>query len=949
MEEKNEIERHFTGACARLPHVLDCRLRRPARRLRGGGGGDHSGAPDATTPNATEIRTVKSLAQGWRFVQDDALTDKDALANEGNNWSSVTLPHTWNATDAASIAQTGPNTIGYKRGKGWYRLEFDHNGDGATQWLQFDGACIVADVWLNGEKLGQHRGAFTAFRFDVTGKLNPGKNVLVVKTDNSAATSDASLTAIAPLAGDFNMSGGLYRGVSLLVTSDAAHFALNEPVVSSDPSGNDVTQFVAGAGVYARTLSVDSGAATIKVLAKVKNDSAVGGDYTVTASLLEADGETLKASVQQKISLEGGTEEQTLMNLAVNQPHLWQGLEDPYLYKLVVELKNDAGSISDKVIQDFGVRQMVFDPDKGFFLNGKSTPLHGVNMHQDYLGKAWAISDEDTDESFALIKELGANTLRSSHYPHASYTYQQAARLGLVVMPELPFVNASSLDCNGDPEATGFAANARLQLQELIRQQYNHASIGLWSIGNETNMSGGSCGHTTDNNNVTSLLRSLHSLAKAEDPGRPTTLANHIDNPGTQNISDAGITDIYSVNRYYQWYASVSETQLALHLDDVHAQNPTQPLGVSEYGAGAALTHHTDNPYGGRVCILDTTGRSRICYQPEEYAGYVHEKNYAALVGKEYLYGTYIWNMFDYGSGLRHEGDIGAANTKGLVTFDRKTRKDPFFFYKANWSKEPVTYIAGRRYTQRAYPVADIKLYSNASEVTLSVNGVAVGAKTAADCPLRVCEFKGINLAAGANSITALGTHSGKTVTDTVTWNLSDDNANNIYIAAGQLTTGFRSTDPLLGNHMYGSDNFFSGGNTPSIPFNPSSFVNIPLFLNVAIANLGSSTVPETGRVWDVYREGAAFSYQIPLANGNYRVTLGFLEPTATAPGARVFSVDANGLTRINNLDIFSVAGARNAAIAESFDVVVSGGVLKLDFNGIVGNAIVSNIAVVRQ
>ena len=566
-------------------------------------GGDED-VTNAAVVSTVESRTVAPLLQNWKFIQDDVLTDADALANDGSSWSNVTLPHSWNATDAAQTAQTSPTSKEYKRGKGWYRLEFNGTATGSTQWLQFDGASIVADVWLNGKKLGQHKGAFTAFRFDVTGKLESGKNVLLVKTDNSAPATDTSLTAIAPLFGDFNMAGGLYRGVSLVSTPDKAHFALNEAVASKDMSGKEIIQFVAGRGVYARTTAITNGTATVNVVAKLKNHSMVDGSYIVQASLLEADGKTLKKSFQKKdIYVKAGADGQASVDLTIDQAHLWQGLADPYLYKLVVELKNSAGATIDKVVQDFGVRQMSFDPNKGFFLNGKSTPLHGVNMHQDYLGKAWAIGTADTDESLALIKEIGANTIRLAHYPHADYTLQQLDKLGLVAMAEVPFVNASSLitasGCMADPETTGFAANARLQLQELIRQQYNHASIGLWSVGNEVSTYGDYCRQSTANNNVVALLKSLHVLAKAEDPSRNTTVAAQITRKGDtvlpDNTSVTGITDTFSVNRYFQWYYGTSEAQVAEHLDDLHKQNPTQAIGVSEYGAGAALTHHTDN------------------------------------------------------------------------------------------------------------------------------------------------------------------------------------------------------------------------------------------------------------------------------------------------------------------------------------------------------------------
>lgn len=899
----------------------------------GGGGGDSessAAAPAAATVTTQEVRSVTSLAQGWKFIQDDLLTDSQALLDAGTNWADVKLPHTWNAIDAASTAQSYPTTPNYKRGLGWYRLEIDGATNTGTQWLQFDGASIVADVWLNGEKLGQHRGAFSTFRFDVTGKLKAGKNVLLVKTDNRAATSDSSPTAIAPLGGDFNMSGGLYRGVSLISTPAQAHLALDD---------------FGSAGIYAKTVSLSGTNAAVNVVAKLKNDAAADGSYVVQASLLEKDGKTLKTSASQNVVLKQGAAGQASIDLAVSQAHLWQGLSDPYLYKLVVEVKDSQGVVIDKVVRDFGIREMRFDVDKGFFLNGKSVPLHGVNLHQDKLGKAWAMTEADIDESFAFIKEIGANTVRLAHYPHSEYTLQQADKLGVVVWAELALVNSTSVTKLVDPETTGFAANARQQLTELIRQQFNHASVGMWSIANEVT------GGTDASNNVQALFKSLNQLAKSEDPTRITTLANQVTRSGDTVLPDAltqtGYTDSYSVNRYFQWYYGTSETQLGDNLDDLHTKNPTQPIGLSEYGAGSAITHHTDNVSGGRVCSRDGSGSTRICYQPEGYANYVHEKAYAQIVARPFLMGSWIWNMFDFGSGIRHEGDVGKTNTKGVVTFGRETKKDVFYFYKANWTASPVTYIASRRYVQRAYPVTDIKVYSNADSVSLKVNGQAIATKTAAECVLRVCEFKGVALQAGSNVVSAVGNHGSASVSDAVTWTLSNDNAQNIYIAAGQLTTGFQSSDSLLGSHRYGSDNFFVGGELPAVPTGFGGAIG--LSGNVLINGLGSTTVPETGRVWDMWREGSNFSYQIPVANGNYQVTLGFLEPTATAAGARVFSVDANGVNQIANLDVFAAAGAKNTAIARSFAVTVSNGSLKLDFKGVTGKAIVSNIAVVKQ
>jgi beta-galactosidase len=892
-----------------------------------GGGGDDPAAPGVTVD---QVRTVTDLTRNWRFVLDDSLTDDQALGANTSNWSSVNLPHTWNAGDAATTAQSTPSTPEYLRSVGWYQLDFDAGPQtGGTRWLQFDAASITADVWLNGVKLGQHRGAFTAFRFDVTNLLKPGRNVLVVKTDNRRATRDGEANAIAPLSGDFNMSGGLYRGVSLVSTPNKAHIALGD---------------LGGPGIYARTASVSGTSAVVNVATKLENALAAAGSYTVTASLLDAEGKTVKKSVSSAVALRPGEKATVSQDLNVADVRLWQGLADPYLHKLVVELKDGAGTSIDKVVRDFGVREMRFDPNNGFFLNGRSVPLHGVNMHQDMLGKAWSVSHEDIDRSFELIKEVGANTLRMAHYPHSYYAVTQADKLGLVVMAELPYVNSSAIGGRTvDPETTGFAENAREQLRELIRQKYNNASLGIWSVGNEVQ------GGDDSQNNVRAMFKSLHDTAKAEDPGRITTLANQINRSGDVIRPDAitltGVTDSFSVNRYFQWYYGQSETQLGENLDQIHAASPTQPIGVTEYGAGSGLTHHTDNVRGGRVCSSDTSGATRICYQPEGYANYVHEKAYEQMVQRPYLMGTWIWNMFDFGSGNRHEGDIGQTNTKGIVTFGRDVKKDVFFFYKANWSQAPVTYIAERRHTDRVYKTAQVKVYSNAASVALRVNGVEVARKTAAECPVKVCNFGEVALAAGVNTITAVGTHGNETVSDFVNWNLPAKNATNVYIAAGQLTSGLVSNDPLLGNNVYGSDNYFLNGDLPPL----SGRSNVGLSAAIAINGLGTTTIPEKGRVWDMWREGTDFTYEIPVANGTYKVTLGFLEPTVTAAGARVFNVNAEGATAIANMDIFQSTGAIRTATARSFTATVADGKLTLNFAGVQGRAIVSNIAVERQ
>jgi beta-galactosidase len=915
--------RRRSGRSARLSaHAISCLLhtvaeaRRPAAALLAtvlialGAAPRVLAQPDQS--QTAEPRSIQPLASGWRFVQDDLLTDEAALAATGDDWQSVTLPHTWNAQDAAGTHVTVP----YKRGRGFYRLAFDAMARGGRHWLQFDGASLVADVWLNGSKLGQHKGAFTTFRFDVTDLLRPKGNLLVVKTDNSAPKTESDLTAIAPLSGDFNVSGGLYRMVSLVSTSADVHVALDD---------------LGGSGVYARTTGI-ADPATVNVRVKLSNDGPVAGTYTVRAALMDAAGR-LAGEARTAVALAANGTAEASQDLGVAQPHLWQGIHDPYLYTLQVEVLDERRKVLDRVSQRFGIRQMSFDPDDGFFLNGRSMPLHGVAMHQDYLGKGWAIADRDTDESLALVQEIGANTIRLAHYPHASHTLQRADEMGLVVWAEVPFVNGVRLSCSEQavPPTSEFSANLEQQLRELIRQQYNHPSIAMWSIGNENSMTQGRCDGP---DNVTPTLRRLQEVAKAEDPGRPTTLADvGLGGRGEGKIRVGGITDVWALNRYYLWYYGDIDG-LKRDLEDIHERYPKQPVGVSEYGAGAALSDHTDNPLGGPPTSFGLPGTR--AYQPEEYAAWVHERNYEVLASRKYVWGTYVWAMFDFGSGIRNEGDLRGVNTKGLVSFDRKTRKEAFYFYKANWSAEPVTHIVGRRYTDRAYATTDVKVYSNAEKVELLVNGTPAGSRTSAQCPFKTCVFENVSLSPGRNVVTARGVRDGAASSDEVAWTLAD--AADVNIAAGQIATGFESSTGA----RYGSDNFFTGG--------VGRKLNERTFGSRGDATpLKGVEAPADQQLYATYRAGR-FRYDIPLRNGSYRVTLGFVEPlAATTVGERVFDVLANGTKVIADLDVLREAGAYRTVLTRSLSVVVSNDRLELAFEPTRGEAVVSNLTITKQ
>jgi len=469
--------------------------------------------------------------------------------------------------------------------------------------------------------------------------------------------------------------------------------------------------------------------------------------------------------------------------------------------------------------------------------------------------------------------------------------------------------------------------DARQQLRELIRQNYNHASVAVWGLSNEVDFGRGRpdflgkppSGGVPD---PLPLLRQLNALAKAEDPSRATTLANCCElrgapEDGVPVVSD--VTDVFGINRYYGWYYGTAE-ELGPHVDRVHAQHPGRPLAVTEYGAGGATTMHTED---ARAARPDSRGR----FQPEESMSLVHEENWRQLAGRPYLWATWLWNSFDFATTVRREGDADDINTKGLVTYDRKIRKDPFYFYRANWTTSPTVHVNSSRYTDRAYAVTDVRVYSNAAQTELTVNGRSVGVRK--DCPQRTCVWAGVRLAVGENRATATGRFPGGPVHDTAIWTLDGSAASAIRIDAGSLSGSTATAG------RFGSDAYFEGGAEGSVDI-PGGYGRAPVL--ATIAGTADRDLVAT------FREGA-FHYRVPVPDGKHLVTLTFIDPAGKA-GERVFDVLANGQRAIEALDVAAVAGAPLTAVTRKLTASVSGGVLELEFRPLRGKATVSAIEV---
>jgi beta-galactosidase len=667
-------------------------------------------------------QNVIPVTDGWKFIRAD-VNGAEAVAFDDSKWSQVTMPHTWNDKDVIG----GGN---YYRGPGWYRIKLAIPDTAKSNriFIHFEAASLVADVYFNGVRLGQHRGGFTAFCYELTPYIQrSGPNVLAVRVDNSFFEN------VPPLGGDFNIQGGIYRPVWLIIKNPVCITPLD----------------YASPGIYLKQTKVTKEEAIVDVLAKISN----GLDKPVSVALLanyrDPNGffqPTRK--LLNMVEIGAGKTVSLYDQLQVANPHLWNGTKDPYMYQTKVEILCD-GNVVDEIggtLGALGLRYYSVDANKGFFLNGESYPLHGVNRHQDRIGKGWAISYADQDEDANLILEMGANCVRLAHYPHSNYFISLCDKAGLVVWAEIPLVNQVY-------DTPAFAENAKQQLTELIRQKYNHPSIFFWSLYNEL----GNSGRCDD---PRPLLNELQSLAKQEDPTRLTTAASN--DPSSKWPGVRAIADLIFWNTYPGWYRA-TPPQMAQDIDRYKKDANDKPLGISEYGAGASIKQHEQN-----MKKAPTPGGK---WHPEEWQAIVHEENYAAMEARPYIWGSFAWVMFDFSASWRTEGDTAGVNDKGLVTADRKTRKDAFYFYKAKWTAEPFVYITSRRHTERTDPNTMVKVYSNCDSVELKINGQTIGSQTEKNC---VFKWFDIRLKPSLNTIEVSATREGKTYTDKCEWTLTN-------------------------------------------------------------------------------------------------------------------------------------------------------------------------------
>ena len=491
-----------------------------------------------------------------------------------------------------------------------------------------------------------------------------------IKTVIAVTVDNSPNETVYPQMADFTFYGGLYRDVNIVAVSNS-HFDLDY----YGAPGIKVTPAIDGTDAKAE----------IEVFLTDAMEA-----QTLVYAVKDADGNTV-AETSLDVSC-------TKAVLDIRNVHLWNGRKDPYLY--TAEVKLIAGDdVLDNVSTRFGCRTFEIDSEKGFILNGESYPLRGVSRHQDRWGLGNALLPEHHEEDIDLICEVGATTIRLAHYQHDQYFYDLCDEKGLVIWAEIPYISKHM--------PTG-RENTVSQMKELISQNYNHPSIVVWGLSNEISMAG-------SDEDLLENHRILNDLCHEMDKTRLTTIAVvsmcSTDDPYIQ------IPDVVSHNHYFGWYGGDTSMN-GPWFDSFHAKFPNIPVGMSEYGC-EALNWHTSNPMQG-----DYT---------EEYQAYYHEELIKQLFTRPYIWATHVWNMFDFGADARNEGGENGQNHKGLVTFDRKYKKDSFYAYKAWLSDEPFVHICGKRYVDRVEDVTKVTVYSNLPEVELFVNGESLGRKASAE------------------------------------------------------------------------------------------------------------------------------------------------------------------------------------------------------------------------
>lgn len=772
-------------------------------------------------------REMKTINDGWEFRKP-----------ADTEWTSVNIPHTFNLD-----AYRQPN---YYQGKGLYRrvLTLPEVDPHRRYYLKIDAASKAAEVTVNGKSAGSHAGGYTAFVVDVTDYIQK-ENIIEITVDNGRKD-------ITPISADFTFWGGIYRDVWLVSTPEQ-HFRM-------DNMGSD--------GVFVSTPEVNGQRGKIQVKGEVTNDAETAVTLEVQNQVYSPQGDLLQIR-KQKVKLKAGeTREFGYVSDVIANPDLWSP-ETPSLYKVKTQLLNPkTNEVIDEKTNKVGFRWFAFDGNKGFSLNGKPYKLRGVNRHQDQAPVGVALDDEAHRRDIRLIKELGCNFIRISHYPQDDAIVEMCDELGLLAWEEIPIINIV-------PDTPGYADNCELNLREMIRQHYNHPSIIAWGYMNEILLTVppvDSPEWQPCKERTVALAQRLEAALKEEDSSRVSVMAFNMTN--LYNEIGLDLEDVVGWNLYQGWYVDKLE-DFNKWCEDQHRRYPHHPIIISEWGAGSDRRLHTTE---GRA--FDFSMEYQQTYV-EYYLPFIEEK--------EWISGCTYWNFIDFNVAARQES-MPRVNNKGLFYNDR-TPKDVAYYFKSMWRKDiPVLRIASRDWKVRVGKEGEtqqIKLYSNLPEVELFVNGESAGKQATDNCHA----VFNVVLPVGTSVLTAQGVYGNKPVEDVMTIDfrplpdLSEGDELAINVGSNCFFTSTLSNLTWLPDRPYvpGSWGYVSG-EARSTTSEIVNTVDVPLY--------------------QTRREGE-FTYKIDAPDGNYEVEL--LMADVTRPAAQLANLlgknkseETAGETRFN-------------------------------------------------
>ena len=635
-------------------------------------------------------RVVYTINDGWKFTKGSPF-EAQLTGCDDSSWETVNIPHTWNDKDADD------ETPGFYRGPVWYRkqLFIDKSQEGRRAVIYFEGANQEVRFYLNGQFVGEHKGGYTRFCFDITSHLRYGQENLFAIYVNNVYNPN-----IPPLSADFTFFGGIYRDVYLQFMNPV-HIATND---------------YASSGVYIRTPEVSNSAASVEITTLLTNDMPQATEIRVENIICDADGKEVKKTQAEVKLAAGETKTDISKKIKIDSPRLWD-IDDPYRYMVYTRiLDKRKGTLLDEVVNPLGLRWFKFDSEKGFFLNGKGRKLIGTARHQDYFQKGNALRDELHVQDVLLLKEMGGNYLRVSHYPQDPVIMEMCDKLGIVTSVEIPVVNAVT-------ETEEFLHNSVEMAKEMVRQDFNRPSVMIWGYMNEIFLRR----PYTEGKQLEDYYRFTEKVARAleatireEDPSRYTMMAYH---NMPQYYEDAHLTEIPMIqgwNLYQGWYEpDINEFQRLL--DRAHKAYKGKVLMVTEYGPGVDPRVHS--------------------YQPERFDfsqeyGLVYHKHYLnEMMKRPFVAGSSLWNLNDFYSESRVDA-VPHVNNKGVVGLNRE-KKDVYWFYKTALSRRPILVIGNREWKSRGGVVntaqkeciQSVPVFSNAEEVELFVNNKSLGKK----------------------------------------------------------------------------------------------------------------------------------------------------------------------------------------------------------------------------